>query len=505
MSRRLAFPLVLTLLAFLVSLVEPVRADDPAPAAPVAPPPAAPASKPGNPAIHATAWRDETIVAARFEEALAAVEKACGAKFETKPTFRLSTKAEVKKVLLAELEPFKEAMGLGASLESACEMLSGAVAAKYDVDHAIVHVVPGNVETLAKALAMPELATEESLRVVLAHECTHALDFPRFHWKAKRAVLTTAEQHGAFGAVIEGHAQFVAKRIAATIGLTTAFDRFTKSITALPPDLPNFEATIAKAIASQAEFAYDQGATFLEAVFAGGGDAGLLAALEEPPQTSRAIEHPDTYIHPDAGPKPFALAPLFDLLRGLTPEPAWTHVSQGVIEGAIRGQLTALPDDVRKTALDGFRDATILRATRTADGANAFVLTMRFETPEQALAFAKADRMVTELKDAGLKTGSVRVVSAKYEDGAGTGGKVAGCVVEKQVEAGPLKIRAFTALFAAGPIAFELAIVNVDGFDRAGLDPIVDALAAFTADPAHPMPTLPEGFRLERPVATKAR
>jgi hypothetical protein len=502
MNRR---PVLAALLALLVPFAVPARADDPAPVAPVAPSPAAPPARPAKPELHADAWRDEKIVAARFDEALAAVEKACGAKFETKPTFRLSTKAEVKQVLLAELEPFKAAMGLGASLETACEVLSASVAAKYDVDHAIVHVVAGNVETLAKALGQPELATEESLRVVLAHECVHALDFPRFHWKAKRVLLTTAEQHGAFGAVIEGHAQFVAKRVAEASGLTAAFDRFTKSITALPPDLPTFEATIAKAISSQAEFAYDQGATFLEAVFAARGEAGLLAALEEPPQTSRAIEHPDTYLHPDAGPKPFALTPVFDLLRGLTSEPAWTHMSQGVLEGAIRGQLTALPDDVKKTALDGFEDATILMATHAADGAQAFVLTMRFAKPEQALAFAKADRQATELRDAGLKTGTVRVVSAKYEEGAGTGGKVAGCVVEKQVEAGPMKIRAFTAIFAAGPIAFELAVVNVDGFDRAGLDPMVDALASFTGDPAHPMPKLPEGFVLGRPAAPKDR
>ena len=460
-------------------------ADDPAPSD--AESPFAPLRK-KKPVAEAVAWRDAKLLAARFTEALDAVERETGRKFERRPRLRISTADEVKRVLVAEVASLGGSFGKHP--EAALGVVVKSLAAKYDLASHVVHVIPDNVDGFGALFGAEAPTSEGALRVILAHECVHALDFPRLGWQAKRALRPTEEEQKAFGAVVEGHAQLVASRIAAAWGLEAEFARFTRVITAIPAGLDSMETMVARILTAEAEFAYGKGREFLEAVLAARGPAGLEAVLADPPRTTRVIERPSEYLVPRTDFR-LPLAPIVDVLDALAPAPAWTHGSQGVLEVTIRSLLADLPEADRAGALAGFEEARVHAASNAKDGAVATAVAIRFATPAQATAWLGIERKIAERKDATMTTGSIRITAAAYEAGAGPGAAIDGFVAVKDAMVGTVAMRVVSHIFAAGPVAFELIFSRVTSIDRYRQDAAVAAMAAYVTDPAHPVPAVP--------------
>ena len=486
MSRRFASLLVLTLLA--VSVVR-TWGDGPAP---VAPPPAAPAARPEAVADHADAWRAEKTVSARFEEAVSAVEKECRAKFGTRPTVRISTNAEVKSVIAGELGRFKVFAGHAEVIEDAIDELGESTVAKYEPGRHLVHVIPEGAEMLAAGLEDSVLSSEAALRIVMVHECTHALDFERFGWTAKREGFDGLESHRALGAISEGHAQFVAARIAASWGLVRTFERCAFATTALPHALPPELTKIATKLISGRRFAYEQGAAFLGDVFLERGERGLVAVLASPPPMVRGIEHPEEFLHPDVASRPRDLESIVDVVRPLTPEPPWVRVTTSPSESYLRSQLIGSSPAGGGDPLGGFLDARRRFASRFR--ATLMSLALRFRTPEQAVAFTMAFRRRMEFLDRTWNSDDGRLVASKYEDGVGAKGQFPGFFVRRDVEIGTSVAWRSTAAMAVGTIAFQVDTSNLEGVDRAWLAPIFDSVAAYVVDPANPKPLLSPEF-----------
>jgi len=179
-------PVVRTLAALALLVALPLgaarragAADAPAapPVSPVEPVPPTPAAPP--PALKADAWRDVEVVDRALTEAVAAVEAACGTKFATRPTVRVSTARDVADAL--------EAIEVGLDLKprserSAVRAVARAMFAFTDYTTNTIHVVPDNVERMATERRSPALVGTDVLRVVLVHEATHALDWARWGW-----------------------------------------------------------------------------------------------------------------------------------------------------------------------------------------------------------------------------------------------------------------------------------------------------------------------------------
>jgi len=487
------------------------RADDAPPSPPPVAPPA-PVAPPETTApldveqllawtkrkpVPAPAWRDAAIVQARFAEAVAAVEQECGVRFETPPTLRISTSAEVRKIVRAELAELPTSLGLGDLSPFVIDAHVAALLAKYELATHVVHVVPETVETISGLLGV-ELGSEAVLRVVLAHECTHALDFRRFPWRELRTKVSGESELAAFDAIVEGHAQFVAKRVAATWRLSGAFDTFTKAIGAVPDDLPEAFRSLFRAMASEATFGYWKGAAFLEAVAAEVGGEGVLRALTTPPKTTREIEHPEEWLHPELATSGLDPTPALTALQALVPSPPWIVQQMSLLEDTVRSQLADAPADEVAKALGGFREAKGLVA-KGIEMEMLVVLCMRCSTQAQAQALVAVDRRASEAKDAKLKTGLVRVTSAEYVEGAGSDGRWGGFTVAKRVTAGPTTLPVTTAVFAAGDFAFEVAVSGRE-VERAWMDRVVDALGAYVTEKDHPLPRFPPDAVLKFPI-----
>ena len=425
----------------------------------------------------AVAWRDPATVAARLAEACDAVERATKATYASRPTARISTVEEVAAVLRAEFAPLSDAFGTPDAMDRGARIAAEMLVAKYEPATNRIHVVPDVVERMAGLLHEPVLLSEPALRVVLAHEAVHALDFPRWGWEAMRLRRRAPEAQRAFVACVEGHAQWVARGIAAGWGLTPAFDAFTRSITALPPIADPVMRLLSQTFAAEAGFGYVAGLRFFDVVGAARGLAGVDAVLKDPPTGTRAIEHPEEFLDPGRRAPAPDLEAALEITRPLLP-PEWPSRSDRLLEGTLKTGFLSLPDDERAHALDGYEEGRILTAGPADGSAQIAVVALRFRDAAAARAFLAVERRVSESKDAAFKTGYVRVLSSLDREGAGTRDALPGFTAVKALAMGTQEIRVSSQIFQSGRCTFEFGLVNVKDLTRERVDPIADAAAA---------------------------
>jgi protocatechuate 3,4-dioxygenase beta subunit len=443
-------------------------------AADAAPPPAAPAPA-------ASAWDDPEVIARRLAEACDAVEKVCEAKFRRRPTCVVSSRAAVRVLLEAELAPVHRRIGTVADLEASLGLLDGALLAKYEAGAHRIHLVDGQAAHLARGLGRPPPG-EDDLRVVLAHEVTHALDFERFGLAAYEDTISTMDALSAYGAVVEGHAQWVAERVAADWGIPEAFARFTSSITEIP-DLGDARARqVAETLVAELAFGYVQGHAFMNAVFAARGREGVEAALRTPPTSGRWIEHPDEWL---AGARTSGepdLDAALERVRPLVGDAAWRTQADRVTEVVLRAQESQVAPAERPDFLKGYRDGRMLVAAVAEEDRQVVTLLLWWASEEDALRYARQERStVADVTHVGpfKVTGSI-------VDRAGREGRFPGYRIDRKMEGLGQVVPVQGELAVLGRLVAEVIVVNSPEVDAAARADLLERLEAFLRDPRSP-------------------
>jgi hypothetical protein len=423
-------------------------------------------------------WRDAARIERRLAEAIAAVEAQCGCTFRRKPTFAVSEPDALVPILRAEVGAQIAAMGENVDVDGTLRTLASMVLAKYEPRTRVIHLVPKTVAFIARALEMPRLEEEGVLRVVLAHEATHALDFERFPLEQAHAHLGSNEEMLAYGGVVEGHAQLISERVAAAWGISDDWQAYTRAITAVPPGLDPAVRMFFETSAAQVGFGYVKGHAFLRAVEAARGREGVEAALRTPPKTAREIERPELWLDPTKRGAPLDVKALFAVLREATVAGAgasdWTVEVSPLLSTALETQFALLPANEREGVTETLEDGQVLQMSRgTASYVAAFV--GRFTTPAAAARFREVSERVSRRKDETLTKGSVRILSATYADGIGGDHARPGVRVQKEVASGMTRQRVRVVIGAVGRHAVEVSTVNADGLSDEALAGAVEA------------------------------
>jgi len=155
-------------------------------------------------------------------------------------------------------------------------LLGGAVAGFYDAKPHVLVVKGGTLTPW--------------VREVLIHELTHALQDQAFNINRPQVDDAPDEQGTAFHAVLEGDALRVEKAYHDAMSPTDQKSADEEgSGGGIPPNTP-------PVLIDQLTFPYLTGPPFIAAVFAKRGQAGLDAAVRNPPTTSNQIYHPERYL-----------------------------------------------------------------------------------------------------------------------------------------------------------------------------------------------------------------
>jgi len=224
------------------------------------------------------------------------IEKHTGWDCEWPVPFRLVTRAqyvdatasEMKKRLAKDYPAMAVDQMLKPMLESQAVGLLGC----YSSASKSLYLLPGNLKPLLRALGVEERHARALIEVILAHELTHAVQDSRHRISERSAKIVDDDENAAWTMLVEGHASWVAERVAEDLQLSEAAQRLAERMVS-----SNVSPSLRRS--SQDESAnyrgYTSGKRFVEQVFAKGGIKAVQALFDKPPTSTAMIENPELY------------------------------------------------------------------------------------------------------------------------------------------------------------------------------------------------------------------
>ncbi len=414
--------------------------------------------KPAAPAKQATAIpavTEERVVAA-YADARAACKEVLGVELDSLPPLKLVAPRELGDAVAAEnlpvfaqREPDEKKAKAGAA--AAGRQFAQVAYAKYAWSTKSFLVVPKNWERFARALKRPELTADNALRAVMVHELCHAIDDRKFDIGKCLLGANTVEAVDAFSAVLEGHAQLVARRVCKVRGWSDGFDAFTGAIGAIPEGAADGEAMMLqlRTAAAALSTAYVDGERFVAAIVEARPDSGASDVFRSPPKDADTVLHPGWYLDPKSKP-----AVLHD------PEPAieafvagfdaevWTATRTSPTPKQLASGLTMLPKEDVDALVASMRALRYVQVVPTASPQSKLVyaIVMEFDGEASARRWVEVSDVVSRKKDETMRKGAVRIVSSST----------------KALDEGP--VRGFLqrkAMTAGGP---EFDVVSIDAW-----------------------------------------
>ena len=409
----------------------------------------------------------DAVLAAITAESVPVLEDLLGAPFVSPPRVRVGNADEVEDLLVAENEAvllriYGEEVGREQTRTFA-RTLAPALVAKYAFREREVIVLPEAYPRLAELLEMPELNTDEALRAVVVHELVHAWDDQHRGLSDMLARADDAEEVLVFNAVIEGHAQFVARSACSKLGWSTGFDSFTRSIGAEPDlGLSEAERLIARLAASQLLTAYTDGEEFFGHVAEHAGAEGVARAFAEPPSLEEIFE-PAWYLDPESRPAlEFDLEGALELLEDELDEEDWQVMTMKANRAQLDVALGLLPDLPRNRVLDSLRQAPMRIGTwKNPLGDKQIVFGLyEFRSAGDAAFYLEAAETLSNLKDEQMKEGAIRIVESETTRPERNG--LRGLHIAKKLKVHEQEVPVRTVVAHRDRLAAEVLYSNVD-------------------------------------------
>lgn len=294
-------------------------------------------------------WDDATIVRA-LEEAEKALEEELGGKPAKRPRVILSSRKYFEEIGYAALGRIQGSDLPPRTRRIQAQILSRSTFGFYEAGKNTVHIIPENfADRATRDKAFGEIGF---LRMVLAHELVHAWDEQRYKMLARAEKTTEIEPYLIWGAVIEGHAQWVTERALDRIGAKQDFLRFTQVAFSPPPDLSDVERAYAESAMRQPRFSYVVGHEFFRGLEGSDRKETIVDdVFAKPPASVSVVLHPSRYLLPPDPPPRLDLYPA--LTKALAAElPGWKIVRIPWDEYIVRTRFNLLPEKQVDGVLD---------------------------------------------------------------------------------------------------------------------------------------------------------
>jgi hypothetical protein len=409
----------------------------------------------------------EERLRAAYADARAALESELGARFAEGLVLRIATAEEVgKRVAEENLPQLRRSQPDEEKARAQARLLGEATGqfayAKYSWSAREFLVVPRTWERNARQLERPVLTEDAALRAVMVHELVHAWDDHVHDLTAFVDRSDSIDAASAINAIVEGHAQHVARRVCKARGWSAGFDAFTAVIGAIPESsksLGEAMLMVQRAQAANLSFAYRDGESFVDALERAGGAEALARAFREPPRDGETILHPEWYLDPKTRPPSlYDPEPALDLFVKRFPAEVWTSQRISLQSNQMEAALALLPKEESRAILASIRNARLVVLNPTANPGEKVVIlsVMEFGTAAEARAWVEASGRLSKLKDEQMKTGVVRITGSststiESDDAART----AGLLQTKQMKNGALAFEVKSIDLARGKVVVE--------------------------------------------------
>ena len=267
--------------------------------------------------------------------------------------------------------------------EAYLTLLGAQVAGFYDTDTQIMNVIPVLGDTPGSSLSITE-------QIIFVHEYTHALQDQHFGLDVlnapevaavpDRALALTALIEGDATAAMQVYAQEVMRRNPMAALSLLAEGALSNTLT-LPPGTPDV-------LARELLFPYEDGFDFALAISREGGWDAVNAAYANPPTTTEQILHPEKYLAGEGA----IVNPDWEGSHAFMRD-GWTqrwNVPLG--EYYLREHLRTLMTNTEANAAAAGWGGDLFTVYELEDGQPLWVLTLAWDTPEDAAEFVDAYR-----------------------------------------------------------------------------------------------------------------
>jgi hypothetical protein len=264
----------------------------------------------------------------------------------------------------------KDTAHMQSMARSACLM------GKYGLMDRKLYLLPRNIHPLMDAMKMDRRHTQAIVKLVIAHELTHALQDQHVGLAGSIDKLRGLDEFQAFEASIEGHACFIQDRVGEMLGISEAALKSAFLFAAGKVDLGDSPlALFAKVIESKYEQVYVGGARFMAWHFKRGGNEKLWKILGSPPRQTSMIARPQSY-----APGRRAKVDLADVLDGIAPrfdDRDWSVHATEMGQMMLRAIYGGIERETRERLLAAVTQAQAMKAASGEDLATAgvFLLT----------------------------------------------------------------------------------------------------------------------------------
>jgi hypothetical protein len=349
------------------------------------------------------------------------VEKETGVAWGGKrPVLKISTREQVVEILVVEIAPQMKLLAPGQNPKKAAralaEAMSPSLVGKYEPATDTMHILLANLEPLARLLKKRDVLEDRYLRTVLIHELVHASDERAYQAVTRYGKAKSEEELTVLTALVEGHAQYVTKRILAAEGREADFKLYESLILAGPPGMGEAEKVLAAIQTAAIAFAYVDGCAFFTGLEKEGNKTFVADVFAKPPAKARVIMHPEEFYKPREMPKPPELKEL------------WGEIEKDHEDG-YRGRVASVSEAQMRAAVGGMADgaearrafadmawggALVLGDKET--GQTRVVIVQVLQTTDDAAAKRLAAFLqgVTRTKDEKMKDGAIRILKAEY-------------------------------------------------------------------------------------------
>ncbi len=439
----------------------------------------------------------EQRVRAAWDDACAAVAAELAFAPEPPLTLVLATPAEVAARVAAEnLPAVRRRQADAARAETEAQALGEAIGrfafAKYAWSTREVLVVPSTLAETAQTLARPELSSDTALRAILVHELVHARDDAAHDFAARLAEHHTLDALTGLNAVLEGHAQHLARRVCAQRGWAQGFEAYSAAIGALPEEgalerLGEAMRLLLGVQSANLRTAYHEGERFVAALETAGGAELVARAFREPPRDGETIFHPEWYVDPSLRPRVlYDAEPVLDLFAARLPEDEWSAQRLSLEPAQLAASLALLPAETVQRITETLRASRliVLQPSAAPDSKMVVLGVLEFASAAAARDYVDAARSLVDIKAERMKTGALRILASERNELELPG--LEGFVARLRMQNGLLPLEVVTLDAARGSVVLEaiFSAEPIDDDDLAALAPVLfEALRPLATGP----------------------
>lgn len=414
------------------------------------------ATKPSKPEL------TPEFFAAAYADAIAACVEVLEVEKESLPPLVLAEREQLATAVASENLPLiqkrepdgKKAKALADQIG---QQISISAYAKYSWSTKSTLVVTETWKLQARILRDRSMTGIDVVRAVLVHELCHAVADQKFDLTARLASCDTIDATMAFNAVMEGHAQLLARRVCTKKGWMDGFETFTKAIGAIP-DLKVDEATKIQiqAEATSLRSTYHDGEAFATAVVAARPETGEADLFHSPPRDLETVLHPEWYLDPKTRPASlYDTGPALDAFVATFDSEGWTAQRNDVPVKQMGAGMFMMPKEEVDAVLAGIRTGTIvqLNPTDAPQSKAAYLLALEFDSEASARRWIAFSGRVSDAKDDTMDKGRLRITGSKTTAIDQEG--IFGLLQEKQMRNGTFDFDVSTIDACAGPVVLE--------------------------------------------------